>query len=211
MGSASAGAFDLGLYDTSHQNNYVNPGRVSDKSRTSLCPYEPFPADVRSQLFARMSVGGVLPSGEAPVCGSMSVDVAGSVRGLWVLQSNPVNQAGDESSFLVLAPHPMQPLSRQTFSAGPAAIAAPIATPILARYPVLTSGRVNRAFADVHADGLIYCYAYPAPAPVYSYLVRLASSGVLTIQKLTHAAGNTPCNADPSTWSFGPSALNFIR
>jgi hypothetical protein len=34
---------------------------------------------------------------------------------------------------------------------------------------------------------------------------------VLTIEKVTHAAGATPCGADPSTWSFSGAALAFIR
>jgi hypothetical protein len=212
VGSASAGAFDLGLYDSKQQNYFVNPGRYSGLTRTAICPYEPFPEDLRNQLYARLRSESVPASGEAPVCGSMSVDVAGTAQGVWVLQSNPVNQMGDETNFLVLAPHPMRPQSRQTFSAGPSAIAASSGTPQLALYPVQSAGRVNRAFREVHADGLIYCYAYEAPAPIHSYFVRLAPEGdVLTIQKLTHPAGATPCNNDPSTWSFGAAALSFIR
>jgi hypothetical protein len=141
----------------------------------------------------------------------MRVDVAGSAQGAWVLQSSPVNQSGDETNFLILAPHPIFPVSRQTFSAGPAAIAASVPTPQLARYPIQTTGRVNRWFKEVHADGLIYCYAYDFAPPIFSYFVRLAPGDVLTIQKMSHAAGATPCNNDPATWAFTGAALSFIR
>ena len=212
VGGATAGAFDFGLYDSRQQNFFVNPGRYGAGVRNAICPYDPFPVDQRSQLYARMQDGIIAASGEAPVCGSMSVDVAGSARGVWVLQSNPVSQTGDESSFLVLAPHPMFPESRQTFSVGPSAIAdAPFGTHRGGRYPLQSSGRVNRPFRDVHADGLIYCYAYDVPARNLSYFVHLAPGDVLTIEKVTHAAGASPCGGDPATWSFSAAALSFIR
>jgi hypothetical protein len=53
VGGATAGAFDFGLYDSRQQNFYVNPRRYSGLTRTGICPYQPFPADVRDQLFAR--------------------------------------------------------------------------------------------------------------------------------------------------------------
>jgi hypothetical protein len=211
VGGPTAGAFDFGLYDASHDNYFVNPGRYSGATRTAVCPYEPFPAAIRDQLYARITADGLPPSGESPQCGSMSVDVAETARGAWVLQSQPVNQTGDETNFLVLAPHPMFPESRQTFSAGPTAIAAPFTTSTQARYPRQTSGRVNRQFADVPGDGLIYCYVFDGPNVIVSYFIRLAANDVLTVQRLTHPVGASPCNNDPSSWALGPTAVAFIR
>ncbi len=211
VGGATAGAFDIGLYDSRQRNFYVNPGRYSGLTRTAICPYQPFLADVRDQLFARMREGSHIASGEEPVCGSMSVDVAGSAQGVWVLQSDPVSQSGNETNFLVLAPHPMAPVSRQTFSAGPSAIATPQGAPYLPRYPIQSSGRVNRSFKDIRADGITYCFVYDVPAPVFSYLVRLAQGDVLTIQRVNHIPGLTPCALNPATWSFTGAAPNFIR
>jgi len=209
VGSATSGAFDFGLYDANNQNFFVNPGRYSGPTRTAICPFAPYPDAIRNQLYALIETAGIRASGEAPQCGSMSVDVAGTAQGVWVQQSNPGSQTGDETNFLTLAPHPMYPVSKQTVSAGPAAIAALSGSPSLARYPIQSSGRVNRPFKDVSADGLIYCYVYEA-SPNFSYFVRLAG-GVLTIQRVLHAIGLTPCNSDPSSWTFGGAALSFIR
>jgi hypothetical protein len=77
------------------------------------------------------------------------------------------------------------------------------------KYPVNTSGRINRAIRDVGADGQIYCYVADS-SRTFSYFIRLSGS-VLTVQKVTHSAGASPCNADPSTWAMDASALNFIR
>lgn len=211
VGGPTAGAFDFGLYDAGHDNYFVNPGRYSGATRTAVCPYDPFPATIRDQLFARITADGLPSSGESPRCGSMSVDVAGTAMGVWVLQSQPVSQMGDETNFLALAPHPMFPQSRQTFSAGPAAIAAPFGVSAQVRYPRQASGRVNRVFSDVHGDGLIYCYVFDGPNVAVSYLIRLAANQVLTIQRVTHPVGASPCNNDPATWTLGATALAFIR
>jgi hypothetical protein len=77
---------------------------------------------------------------------------------------------------------------------------------------VTTTGQVNRRFSDVTADGLVYCY-FPTSMPTAreSYFVQLSNSNVLTIEKVTLSAGQTPCTADPSTWAFTSAAVNFIR
>jgi hypothetical protein len=142
------------------------------------------------------------------MCGSMNVDVAGTAAGVWVLQSAPVNQEGDETNFVALTPHPLYPQSAQTFSLGPAALAPTFGN--LARYPVTASGRVNRRFSDLTGDGQVYCYNFDTAGSNFSYFVRLSGS-VLTIQKVAHGFGATPCGADPSSWAFDGSAQAFIR
>lgn len=208
VGGASAGAFDFGLYQPGHQNFFVNPSRYSSQTLQAVCPYDPFTPDLRNQINALIGQPGVRASGESPICGSMSVDVAGTARGVWVLQSSPVNQAGDETNFVALAPYPFAPQSSQTLSLGPAAIAG--SGGVLIPYPTTTTGRVNRQFQDVTADGQIYCYNYNQPFITYSHFIRLDGS-VLSIQKVTHPSLASPCSADPSTWVMNGSALTFIR
>jgi hypothetical protein len=139
----------------------------------------------------------------------MSVDVAGTARGVWVLQSSPVNQDGDETNFLVLAPHPLYPQTGQAIGPGPAAVSNPSGAGF--KFPLMTSGRVNRQFRDVTADGQIYCYVHDAAFATFSYFVRLDAGPVLTLQKVTHIGGATPCSDDPATWAMNASALTFIR
>ena len=212
VGGPSAGAFDWGLHDPRHTNFYVNPGRYAPPLLDAVCPYDPFVPALRVQLYGMIGDGVRTASGESPQCGSMSVDVAGTAAGAWVLQSDPVVQAGDETNFAVLAPHPLFPQSKQAFSLGPAALFATSTSGAgNDTYPLETSGRVNRRFSDVTADGLPYCYVYDASVAAWSYFVRLATGPVLTIEKVTHAAGATPCGADSSTWSMSGAALAFIR
>ena len=209
VGGATAGAFDFGVYQTSHSNGFINSSRFSRETNTAICPYDPFTSDLHAQIDALIGEPGRPSSGESPRCGTMNVDVAGTARGAWVLQSNPVNQSGDESPFLVLAPHPLFQQSGQTLSVGPASLSVNANGPSV-KYPVNNSGRVNRAFKDVGADGQIYCYTFDPAASTYTYFIRLTGN-VLSVQKVTHAAGASPCNADPSAWSMDGSATNFIR
>ena len=155
VGGPSAGAFDFGLYQPGHHNVFVNPSRYHDKTLTAVCPYDQFPPDLRSQIDPLFGYPGEHSSGEAPVCGTMEVDVANTAAGVWVLQSAPVNQEGDESHFATLAPYPTFPQSLQTFSLGPAALWGFSSPGGLFRFPVVISGRVNRRFRDVTGDGLL--------------------------------------------------------
>lgn len=213
VGGATAPAFDFGVYQTGHTNGFVNPGRYSDLTKTAVCPYDPFTSDLRSQVDAL--IGFALPfraaSGESPRCGTMNIDVAGTARGAWVQQSNPVNQSGDETPFLALMPHPLFPESGQAISAGSAGLADFGGTGLpLSKFPVTSTGRVNRAFRDVTADAQIYCYVSSPTLATNSYFIRLSGS-VLTAQRITHGFGASPCSADPSTWAFDGTAVNFIR
>jgi hypothetical protein len=129
--------------------------------------------------------------------------------GVWVLQSNPVNQAGDQTPFIVLAPHLGYPQSSQSFSIGPPTLASNAAAG-LTRFPAAASGRVNRRFREVTPDNQIYCYTADLAASPITYFVRLSGT-VLTLQKVTHAPGASPCAADPASWALDGTALNFIR
>jgi hypothetical protein len=209
VGGASAAAFDFGLYQTGHQNAFVNPSRYSSLTLSAVCPYDPFTASLRMQVNALMGQPGTPASGENPICGTMNVDRAGTIAGVWVLQSDPVNQTGDETNFVALAPNPLAPESAQTFSVGPASLASAAGNGF-SRFPIAASGRVNRRFGDVTADNLIYCYNEDATFSTTSYFVRL-SGAVLTLEKVPHAVGGTACASDPASWVFDATALSFIR
>lgn len=77
--------------------------------------------------------------------------------------------------------------------------------------PRETVGRVNRAFEDVSADGLIYCYRTADPRAVASWFVSLPAANTLTIERVAHAAGASPCGADAATWDFTAGAVSMVR
>ena len=210
VGSTSEPAFDFGLYNAASPNSFVNPARYSSNTLSATCAYDAFTSDLRAQLYAKIGQPGLPGSGESPACGTMNVDVVGTARGVWVLQSAPVNQAGDETNFAALTPHPFYQQSGQAISIGLATLINSASAP-LARFPVTTSGRVNRQFRDVTADGQIYCYVPDLTLSNFSYYLRLGSGNVLTIQHLNHSPGASPCSRDPSTWAFDGTAVAFIR
>jgi hypothetical protein len=39
----------------------------------------------------------------------------------------------------------------------------------------------------------------------------LDAGNALTIERVTHAAGASPCAADPATWGFATGALSMVR
>lgn len=210
VGAGSIGAFDLGIYAGSNINFFVNPSRYSGRTLSAVCPYDLFAPALRTQLYALIGDGVASASGEPPQCGAMSVDVAGTVRGVWTLQSAPSNQTGNETNFAVLAPDPLFPASKQTFAIGITALSAAFG-PGLPHYPLATTGRVNRKFGDVTADGQVYCYVQNPATSQFSFLVALEAGNVLALRKVSHVAGATPCNADPATWSVSTGATRFIR
>ena len=210
VGGPTAGAFDMGVYDSSHSNGFVNAFRFSSMTNTAICPYDPFAPALRNQIDAVIGEPGRFASGESPRCGTMAVDVAGTARGVWVLQSDPVNQSGNETNFAVLAPHPLFPQSGQTFSIGLPSLNVSASSPLL-KFPVVDSGRVNRPFRDVTSDGLIYCYVANSATSTSSVFIRLDAGPVLNIQKVNHAAAASPCALAPATWTLDGTAVKFIR
>jgi hypothetical protein len=208
VGGPTAPAFDIGLYDPAHRNMFVDPGRFSDLTLTATCAVDAFSDELRSELYAKIGAPGVPASGESPICGTMSVDVPGTARGVWVLESAPVSQSGDETNFAALVPHPLYPRTGLAISIGLPTLAQSAG---LAKFPVTVTGRVNREFQDVTGDGQVYCYVADSATGTSSYFVALGADGALTIERLTHPAGDTPCAADPSSWAFDATAVRFIR
>ncbi len=71
---------------------------------------------------------------------------------------------------------------------------------------------MNRAFEDVAVDGLIYCYGPQVNGfSTSSWFVQLTGATTLRIQHVEHGFGASPCGDGPSTWSFGPTAVDMVR
>ncbi len=205
VGGATALAMDFGLYDDSHRNAFVNPSRVHNMTLHAVCPYEYFEPTLKEYLLSHVGDGANIRTDE-PRCGTMEIDVAGTAQGLWVLESNPVQQGGDESFFVSLALDTITPSLAQVLSIGPASLG-----PGLMRVSTQHSGRVNRAFSEVGADDLIYCYTTDTSYPPHSYFVSLGSDGRVSIEEILHGSGTSPCLNSPSTWAFSANRVRFLR
>jgi hypothetical protein len=191
-------SLDFGLLDSRVDNRYVARWRHPEPSHRAVCPWDRFAPEARAQLYSKLadrSRLGVQPAGE-PRCGTMQVDVASTAKGVWAETSVNTPAAGDETRYITLADYPYRPVDHLALSLGPAALGARVAV-----VPKATSGRVNRAFEQIQPDGTVHCYGPDALFPTSSWLIALTGPSALTIRRVTHPAGASPCLADPATWS----------
>jgi len=207
--SAALGlGLDFGLLDSRVRHFYAAPHRYPENTFHAVCPWERFDAGSQALLFAKLrdlSRPAVVPAGE-PRCGTMAVDGLGTAKGVWAEADVTGPVAGDERRYITLADYPYRPQDELALSLGPQDLGAAVA--VVPRQP---TGRVNRAFEEVTADGVVYCYAPVAPGAVASWLLALTASEALMIERVSHGAGASPCGAPPTTWSFGGGAVRMVR
>jgi hypothetical protein len=198
---------DLGVLDDRVTNFYISPHRFGGTNH-AVCMWEQFDEANQAVLFSRLQDPlrpHVTPTGE-PRCGTMEVDVPARAKGVWAGTGvGPV--AGDERGYMALADYPYRPQLELALSLGPEALGARLA--IVERE---TAGRVNRAFEDVGPDDMIYCYGPQVNGSTgSSWFVQMTSATQLRIEHVERAPGDSPCDDDPATWSFGPSAVSMVR
>jgi len=197
--------FDFGMEDSRVDNFYIARQRHPPQTFHAICPWDQFGPALRDQLYTKLGDPGrpgLVPAGE-PRCGTMTVDVAGTAKGVWVLQgSNP--QPGNETAYLTLANYPYRPEDHLALSLGPNALGARVA--VVGRQ---ASGRVNRPFESV-TDSQIYCYGPDAASPTVSWLLALTGPSQLDIKRTDHALGASPCLASTATWNMS-GAVRLTR
>lgn len=203
-----SGVVDFGVVDERVTNFYISPQRFGGPSH-AICMWEHFDAANKAILFSKLSDPRrpeIQATGE-PRCGTMEVDVPNTAKGVWADPAITGPVAGDETGYMALVDYPYRPQLELALSLGPASLGARLA--VVDRR---TSGRVNRAFEDVPQDGFIYCYGPPVSgfAPS-SWFLQLTSASAIRIEHIGHGPGGSPCDDDPSTWSFSPSAVTMIR
>jgi hypothetical protein len=213
MGTGGAGqvaglGLDVGLLDSRVSHTYISPQRFPSAMFHAICAWEQFDPASQSALFSKLLDPSRVntPATGSPRCGTMEVDVAGTARGVWAEEGVTGRVAGDERPYITLADYPYRPQDNLTLSLGPAALGATVAV-----VPRVTSGRVNRAFEQVTADGTIYCYGPPLLNAGQSWFLSLAVNGSLSIERKAHPVGSSPCLADPSTWSFSAARMTMVR
>jgi len=199
---------DFGVTDERVTNFYISPQRFPGPSH-AICMWEHFDAASKAVLFSKLRDlrrPGIVPTGE-PRCGTMEVDVPATAKGIWSDPAFTGPVAGDERHFAALVDYPYRPQMELALSLGPDPLGARLA--VVGR---ATNGRVNRAFEQVTQDGRIYCYG-PAVAGFQpsSWFLQLTSATAIRIQHVDHGPGDSPCDNDPSTWSFGPTAVTMVR
>ncbi len=210
LGTAGAAphspVLDMGMED-SRVADYVNPGRYGSPRKGTLCPWDWFQEGGRSALYARLGNGATV-STESPQCGSMAVDQAGTAKGRWTLASAPASGTDPTASdFFVLAPDPYASQTKVVISTRVSSL-APGSLPT---FSVNSGSRINPPPSSVTPDGQVYCYVPDHASSTYSFFVQMLSAGTLKAEKITHAAGSSPCSLSPASWAFSGAAVELIR
>ncbi len=204
----SAGVTDVGMRDERVSNFHVSPWRFGGPDH-SVCMWDQWDATNREFLFSKLRDGerpNVVPTGE-PRCGTMEVDVAGTAQGVWAGPDVTELIGGDDNRYIALVNYPYRPQAELALSMGPDSLGGHIS--IVTRQ---TNGRVNRAFDQVTPDGLIYCYGPDVGLWASgSWFLSLTSTTELRIELIEHGPGESPCEDNPDTWSFGAGAVSMVR
>jgi hypothetical protein len=195
-GGPNEGALDLGLIDAAAPAlAFVDPARVSSNTLHAACPVDQFVPTVRDSLRARLAVNAIhrtIP----PLCGTVMQDVANTAQGRWYFDATT-----QDDHHLALVHQNWDPtigafsIGKQFVSTGPTVL----------MFTPTTTGRVNRDFNLVTADGKIYCYEPTGYAG--HVLTRLVSN---TQVKVEVFSGGGVCG-DSTTWAFTPVATTLAR
>ena len=195
-GGPGQGALDLGASDDAAPTlSYVDPARQTGAAGThAVCPLDYFTSDVGDSLRARLGVNGNLRTAP-PVCGTIAQDVAGTAQGRWFFDAT-----SQEDHHLALVHQNWDP-TIGAFSIGTQVTGV---TPTVLQFAPASTGRLNRDFNAVTADGKLYCYE-PSNASGHVF-IQVTSSTQLKIE----VAASGVCG-DSTTWSFGAGATTFTR
>jgi hypothetical protein len=206
--SSTVLGLDVGLLDSRVTNTFVSPNRFPDPWLRAICPWDQFDAASQSMLYSKLLDPSrpLTAASGTPRCGTMNVDAAGTAKGIWAEQGVTGTVAGNETRYVALADYPYRPQENLTLSLGPASLGATVGV-----VPRQTTGRANRAFEQLTADGVLHCYGPPLLNANQSWFVALMPNGQLSIERRPHAIGSSPCLADPSTWSFSASRVTMVR
>ena len=192
-------ALDMGMY-------------VNNKA---ISPLEYFEPAVRSNLESRLmgapnaEYEGVLRV-EEPLSGEVYQDIAGALQGIWYKKGSPKNP---ESPHIAFVKNYIKPKElRISFGNS---VPSPFG-PGVWKFLQQNTGEINRAFAEVMADGKIYCYDplylsydpnFPDQGtfPNNSFIVKVENNKTLSLEK-------RDCNCSAQLpYQFTAAKLTFVR
>ncbi|TVQ01805.1 MAG: hypothetical protein EA359_13340 [Balneolaceae bacterium] len=212
------GALDFDLFDRNHRNEFVNQNRLRDGFRQAICPQALFIEPLKNILLRKVGRGGIWRTAE-PVCGTMEIDINGTAQGLWVLDGRDVSLSGDTYNlFFSLALDDIMPQKYVVLVTAHEKFRISDAGSVVIGFETEPAGRINRNFADLPADGSIYCYMPVTDSPLHraihdlSVFMAFNSDGKVTLERKYHAPGESPCFiAEPETWAFSSAAIRLMR
>lgn len=192
------GNFNFGTWDLRVTRRFVSPSRHGFLTKHATCPFDYFAAPLKAELMAKL---------DGPSCGSVEHDVAGTLAGDWFIGDASPTRPADWGKLLYFGPS-----NRFADQSVISASGVFISQPTKWLFSASTAGKVNRKFADVTADGTIYCYDNDGNHPQKNYekgvrtgriLVRLTSATELTVEHQEGLCGS-------GNWAFETPTV-YIR
>lgn len=195
---------DFGAYDARIDPlAYANPDRIEAASNHfdqlhSVCVFDYFDDANKAVMETKFGNINGAPRTIAPVCGEVEQDEPGTAQGKWYNDAVP---NGPEDPHLALVHDNVDP-TIPVFSNGTTFIGI---SSTVQQFTPLSTGRVNRDFGDVTADGAAYCYESVGGASDTIIILQLTDASTLKIE----AQNGASCGAGP--WNFTSSAFIFKR
>ncbi len=172
----------------------------------AMNPLDYFDAISRTKLEAKLSsADGRIKRTAAPLGGEYNYDIAGAAIGNWIKQGY---SKFPEDNNLALVKDNITP-SIQVFSAGNT---LPGLTSGTYYFLPKSSGIINRNFADVKADGTIYCYTldllgfvnFGNSIPGTSIIIKMEGNASMSAEKR-----NCDCSCTP--YVFTTNKVSYTR
>lgn len=155
--SGDGAGVDFGMADFRIQpEGLVNLEHYPSDYPYYVSPVEYYPADLRAQFASKLaSWDGRVRRTAEPVVGSYRQDIAGTAQGNWFRPGKDMRSNSlDMTSNLALVSDYVDP-EQAILMLGTSLAEVPLG---IYSFVPTDSGRVNRRFRDVRADGEIYCY-----------------------------------------------------
>lgn len=207
---------DFDLYDRRVTYDFV-AGHRYPMARWAICPQHLFTPELRDFLLERTGRLELRRTAE-PRCGTLEIDIPGTAQGMWVLDGHDVTlSATTFDRFFALAPHDIVPETHNLLAtAHPDFTVDPIGYVVFS-YRIEDEGRVNRPFAALPPDGTVHCFTpdlalsgLPTNLGV-SFLTALGVDGLVTLERVDHPSGTSPCDTEPAAWAFSGAAVRLMR
>lgn len=195
---------DFGVVDATQDVPFEIPGGVSVWGNYvySACPYDYFADSSVRSYYAGLLANGIQVG---PSCGTLSYDVDGTLQGYWFDEDTVRSPGPNEGNHLVIAPTNSN-ASREFMATGSFVSHG-------AYYEYSTSGQINRKSSQITADGNTYCfdalYSHHLTTDTLPGYIMMKMTDSSTLQVEYTSSGD--CPADPNTFVFTGSSLEFIR
>ena len=163
------GNFNFGTWDLRVTHNFISPKRHGQLSLHSTCPFNYYSSPLRETLLGKLEMEGKDGS-----CGTVLYDIPGTLQGDWFVGDAVIFRYADWPKLLFFGTDNRFP-SQSVIAASGMFISKPTKWLFAAQ----SSGKTNRRFDQVTADGSLYCYDNNGVHPYKNYEKGVVSGRII--------------------------------